>query len=188
MKRPWTDADVAQLAALMKTGTSWRAIGAHLNRTKDAAQMKAAELKLGPKPYKGNKSPVWALIVKIGQDKRPRTVHELVLLTRATRVCIDRLMKERHEAGKAHVGDWIRSRKGPPKPMWLPYAGKDAPKPYVPTAAERQSARMRRMKEEDPLRYKAIVDRCTVRRRLKKGVVTQQHPVLQALFGIGSQA
>ncbi|PLP96944.1 hypothetical protein CYJ10_29315 [Cupriavidus pauculus] len=176
---------MAQLAALMKTGTSWRAIGAHLHRTKDAAQMKAAELKLGPKPYTGNKSPVWSLIVKIGQDKQPRSVHELVKMTRATRVCIDRLMKERHEAGLAHVGDWLRSRRGPPKPLWVPFPGKDAPKPYVATPSERACARMRRMKEEDPLRYKAIIARCSLRRRLKKGLGAKQHAVVQALFGMG---
>lgn len=188
MKRPWTDADEAQLVALMRTDLSWRAIGAHLDRTQSAVQMKAAEMGLGPKPYTGNKSPVWALMVRICEDGRPRTVHELVKLTGASRVCVDRLMKERHAAGLAHAAGWIRSRRGPPKPLWLPCAGKDAPKPHVPTAAERQSARIRKMREEDPLRYKAIVDRCVVRRRLKKGTVTAQHPVLQALFGMGVSA
>ncbi|MFS8978248.1 hypothetical protein PO002_27695 [Cupriavidus necator] len=45
---------------------------------------------------------------------------------------------------------------------------------------------MQRMKEEDPLRYKSIVDRCTLRRRMKKGVVAQQHRLVQALFGMGA--
>lgn len=186
--RTWKPKEMAELAAMVSTNLSWSVIGAHFNRTPQAAQMKAASMGLGPKPYKGNRSPAWALIVHICKDRRPRSVHELVKLTGATRVCIDRLMKDRHDAGQAHVGDWLRSRKGPPAPLWLPVPGVDAPKPAPLRNADRQRERMRRMKKDDPLRYKAILDRTTVRRRLRKGVVTPQHPLIQALFGMEAPA
>ncbi|WP_137923932.1 hypothetical protein [Cupriavidus sp. 2SB] len=188
MSRQWTDEEKAKLVVLVGQGLKWWDIGFQLGRTGDAVQMMAGSMKLGPKPFKGKRSAVWRLMVRICADGRPRTVHELVALTGASRVCIDRLMKEGHADGEAHTAGWLKSRRGPPKPLWLPVPGTDAPKPYVPTASERQCARMRRMKEEDPLRYKAIIDRCTLRRKLKRGVVAQQHPVVQALFGMGVAA
>lgn len=188
MTTMWTEAEMVKLTELVSQGLKWWEIGFQLGRSGNAVQMKAASMNLGPKPFKGKRSPVWRLIVKICADGRPRTVHELAAVTGASRVHVDCLMKEHHAAGEAHRAAWLKSRRGPPKPLWLPVAGKDAAKPYVPTAAERQCARMRRMKEEDPLRYKAIVDRCTLRRKLKRGAVSQQHPVVQALFGMGMSA
>jgi len=184
----WTEEEMGTLASLVWAGLSWCVIGAHLNRSGSAVQNKAAALELGPKPHKGNRSPVWSLIVRICADGRPRTVHELVEITGASRVCIDRLMKERHDAKQAHVAKWNTLHRGPAAPLWLPVPGKDATRPRARSQAQRQRDRMRRMKEEDPLRYKAIIDRTTIRRRLRKGAVTPQHPVIQALFGMGAAA
>ncbi|GEM_PF-3213411 len=184
----WTDEDKEKLRSLVLTRASWHIIGAHLNRSGAAAQLKAAELGLGPKPRSGNRSPVWALIVRICSDGRPRTVHELVQLTGATRVCIDRLMKDRHEVGQAHTAGWIHRLRGPAAPVWLPVPGKNVARPRARSHAERQRDRVRRMKEDDPLAYKALIDRATVRRRFRRGTVTQQHAVIQAMFGMGAPA
>lgn len=181
----WTEEEVAKLRELLTVDRTYQSIGAELGRSKDAVQMKAASLGFGPKPFKGNKSPVWPFIVKLCSDGRPRTVHELIEQTGVSRVCIDRLMKDREKEGLAHVARWQRNRRGPPTPFWLAVPGKSVPKPKAVSPSERQCARMRRMKEEDPLRYKAIVDRATIRRKMKRGVLAHQHPIVQALFGMG---
>lgn len=188
MARPWTKEEEAKLRRLFRSDTTFDVIGAELGRTRHAVRMKAEYLGLGPKPYTGNRSPVWSLIVRICQDGRPRTVHELAALTKATRVCVDRLMNDRLAAGQAHVPKWDRQRRGPALPYWLPVPGKSAPRPVPRTSAERQREVIRRMREEDPLRYKALVDRAALRQREKRGVVAQQHPVIQALFGMGAPA
>ncbi|CAG9177704.1 hypothetical protein [Cupriavidus pampae] len=187
MNAPWTDEDELRLAELVRTGMAWWEIGARLDRTGPACQQKASELNLGLKPYTGNRSVLWTAIVIICSDGRPRTVHDLVRLTGGSRPAIDAIMKKRRASGNAHVADWARSLKGPAKPLWLPEPGIDAPKLHTLTKAERQLARMHRIKREDPLGYKAILDRTVVRRRLKKGTVTQQHPLVQALFGMGAR-
>jgi len=185
----WTPEDEGKLRELYSPTKTFKEIGDQLGRSKDAVQMKAAELGLGPKPYKGYRSTIWPLIEEICKDGRARTVHELAALTGASRVAIDRLMKDRHDDGLAHVADWLPTERGPKAPLWLPVPGKDAKRPKATTPAERQAARMRRMKEEDPLRYKAIIDRCTIRRKLKKGLVlAHQHPIVHALFGMGAPA
>lgn len=183
----WTADEEATLRRLVAEGLTYRAIGLALNRSESGVQYKAARLKLGPKPYTGNRSPIWSLILNVCADGQARTVHELATLTGASRTCIDHLMKTRLDAGKAHVPKWDRIPRGPAMPYWLPFPGKSAPRPLQRTAAERQNARMQRMREEDPLQYKAIVARCSVRRRIKAGKVTRQHPLIQALFGMGQQ-
>lgn len=188
MARTWSPEETAELARLIRTDLSWCVIGARLGRTGPAVHMKAVSMGLGPKPYTGNRSPVWSLIQKICKDGSPRTVHELAKLTGATRVCVDRLMHDRLGAGQAHVGKWERQRRGPALPYWLPIPGKSVPRPVPLTSAERQREVIRRMKEEDPLKYKALIDRTVLRQRRKRGVVVQQHPVLQALFGMGAPA
>jgi hypothetical protein len=185
----WTPEDEAKLRELYSPTRTFKEIGDQLGRSKDAVQMKAAEMGLGPKPYKGYRSTIWPLIEEICKDGRARTVHELVELTGASRVSIDKLLKDRHGDGLAHVVRWRPNPHGQATPLWLPVPGKDAKRPKVVTPSERQAERMRRMREEDPLRYKAIIDRCAIRRKLKKhGVLAQQHPLVQALFGMGAQA
>ncbi|QEZ47197.1 hypothetical protein [Cupriavidus oxalaticus] len=183
MARRWTQDEEAMLISLTRSDLSWRVIGAHLNRSAEAVQVKAKSLKLGPKPYTGNKSPTWSLVIQICADGRARTVHELAKLTGTSRISLDRILKDRAEAGLAHVAAWQR-RWGPPTPLWLPEPGKNAAKPKARTHCQRERDRMRRMKEDDPLRYKAIIDRASARRAMRKGKVAQQHPLVQALFGM----
>jgi hypothetical protein len=183
----WTAEDEAKLREMWATGASFCAIGAELNRSGDAVFQKGKTLGLGSKPCADQRSPVWAFIVRVCADGRARSVHELIEVTGAARVTIDHLMRRRSAAGQAHVARWEK-RWGAPTPYWLPVPGKNAPKPRVKTHSERQRDRMRRLKEEDPLQYKAIVDRKTVRRALSRGTVRQQHEVVRAMFGMGAPA
>ncbi|MNT24102.1 hypothetical protein D3C72_1595570 [compost metagenome] len=95
------------------------------------------------------------------------------------------LRKER--AGEAHVVGWEK-RAGAPIPYWLPFPGKSKSKPRALTNAERNRARWARIKEEDPLRHKAMVERNSINRARRKGSVRKQHAVVQALFGMGAAA
>lgn len=185
MAKRWTEEEMERLRALWRGELSLRVIGGHMGRSAEAIFRKAKDLGLGSKPYEGNKSPYWALIVRICQDGRARTVHELAAETGASRFTVDGLMKQREAAGLAHVVRWER-RWGPPTPYWLPQPGASARKPKARTHNERQKALMRRMKDEDPLKYKAIIERKTLRRAQKLGVVPRQHAVVQAMYGIGS--
>lgn len=182
----WTDEDKAKLKAMAEAGVAWRIIGAHLGRSGEAAFNKAKLMGLGPKPFTGNQSPAWAAIVRVCQDGRPRTVHELCKATGNARITIDALMKKRKALGQAHVARWER-RAGCPVPYWIPTPGVSARKPKPLSQNDREKARIERMKADDPLRYKAYLERKRLRTALRRGVTTPQHEVVRALFGMGAQ-
>lgn len=179
----WTDEELATLRRLWSEGHSFRVIGAHLNRSGDAVYRKGKELGLGAKPLaQTDRSPTWALIRRLCADGRPRTVHEIARLTGAGRSTVDQLFKKHRSAGDAHVVTWDR-RCGAPVPYWLPEPGKSAKRPKVMTSTERARLARKRMKEEDPLRYKLMIDRNTINRARRNGTVPRQHRVMNALFG-----
>lgn len=186
MVKRWTEEEMDLLRTLHDRGDlSLREIGARLGRSAPAIQDKAQKMGLGPKAFTGNRSAVWSYVVKLCADRRPRSVHELAQLTGASRGRIDKMMRDRRAAGQAHHAGWQRHTSGWPSPRWLPFPGKDVPRPAPISGAERQRDRMRRMKEEDPLRYKAIIERTVIRRRMRDGIVTPQHEVVRAMFGMG---
>ncbi|SPR97366.1 hypothetical protein [Cupriavidus taiwanensis] len=183
----WTVEDVARLRSLWTTGKSFRVIGAELGRSIESVYRKGKDLGLGSKPFQGETSPTWLLLIRVCQDRRGRTVHEMVKVSGASRHTIDALMRTKEAAGAAHVVDW-KKRSGSPIPLWLPFPGKSKPKPRAMTNTERCRARRARLREEDPLAYKALIDRNTVNRARRNGSVRKQHSVVRALFGMGAPA
>ncbi|GLC92333.1 hypothetical protein Tamer19_17410 [Cupriavidus sp. TA19] len=183
----WTNEEEARLRQLWTTGKSLKVIGAELGRTADAAYRKGKAMGLGSKPFEGETSPTWMLLTRVCRDRRGRTVHEMAQATGTSRYTIDQLMRRKEKAGEAHVADWEK-RPGAPIPYWLPFPGKSKPKPRALTNTERNRALRARIREEDPLRYKAMIDRATVNRSRRNGTVRKQHLVVRALFGLGRPA
>lgn len=181
----WTKEEEGRLRELWASGKSFKVIGAELGRSGDAAFRKGKAMGLGSKPFDGDMSPTWALLLRVCQDRRARTVHEMAQITGTSRSTIDHLMLRKERAGEAHVANWGK-RPGAPIPYWLPFPGKSKPKPRAMTNAERNRARYARLKEEDPLRLKAIVERNSLNRAQRNGTVRQQHAVVRALFGMGA--
>ena len=183
----WTAEEEAKLRELWNSGKSFRQIGAELGRSGEAAYRKGLLLGLGSKPFTGDPSPTWALIVRVCADRRARTVHELAEAIGTSRHTIDYLMRTREEKGEAHVGDWQR-RPGSPVPCWLPFPGKSRPKPRRLTNTERNRALRARIKEEDPIRYKAMMDRNTLKRAARNGTIPKRRGLLLAMYGRGAAA
>ncbi|AGW94614.1 hypothetical protein N234_31700 [Ralstonia pickettii DTP0602] len=183
----WGKEEVARLRKLWESGKSFRMIGAELGRSIESVYRKGKALGLGSKPFEGETSPTWMLLTRVCQDRRGRTVHEMAKITGASRHTIDQMFLRKERAGEAHVARW-EQRPGAPIPYWLPFPGKSKPKPRRLTNTERSRVQRARMREEDPLRYKAMIDRNTVNRALRNGTVRKQHAVVQALFGMGGRA
>ncbi len=183
----WTKEEEALLRQLWSSGKSFKVIGAELGRSREAAYRKGISMGLGSKPFDGETSPTWLLLVRVCQDRRGRTVHEMARITGTSRHTIDHLMRRKEAAGEAHVVGW-RKRSGSPVPHWLPFPGVSKPKPRALTNTERNRRLRDRLREDDPLRYKAMIDRNSVKRAARKGTVKKQHAVVQALFGMGVSA
>ncbi|KWR88793.1 hypothetical protein [Cupriavidus sp. IDO] len=183
----WTVEDEGKLRELWTSGKSFRVIGAELDRSAESVYRKGKDLGLGSKPFQGETSPTWLLLTRVCQDRRGRTVHEMAQIAGASRHTIDGLMRNKEAAGEAHVMGW-KKRAGSPIPLWLPFPGKSKPKPAAMTNTERCRARRARLKEDDPLAYKAMIDRNTLNRARRVGSVRKQHSVVRALFGMGVRA
>lgn len=183
----WTPEEEAKLRELWDSGKSFREIGAILGRSGEAAYRKGVSMKLGSKPFGGDPSPTWALIVRICSDRRPRSVHEIAEAAGTSRHTVDYLMRTREEEGRAHVADW-KKRPGSPIPYWLPLPGKSKPRPRSLTNTERNRAWRAKLRDEDPLAYKALIDRNTVNRARRMGTVPKPPKLLRALFASGVTA
>lgn len=180
--RLWSPDDEAKLQMMVAQHMAWRIIGAHLGRSGQAVFNKAKAMGLGPKPFTGDLSVAWAVIVRVCSDGRARNAHELMAATGNGRATIDALMKKRIGQGRAHVARWD-PRPGCPVPYWLPVPGRNAQKPKAKTSLERERARIERMKRDDPLRYDAYLAKKRVRTQLsRRGAAVQQHDVVRALF------
>lgn len=184
MSPRWTLDEEQKLRDLVATGQSYRVIGAHLGRSGDTVFHKAKAMGLGPKPLMGERSPTWIAILRICADGIPRTVHELAKATGAARHTVDCLFWERKKAKQAHVVRW-QTGHGAPVPYWLPVPGRSAQRPRVLTPAQ-QSKRFRdRLRENDPIAYRAYLARSATRAALRSGKVKPQHAIVRALFGMG---
>ncbi|MGT2429268.1 hypothetical protein ACU4HD_12070 [Cupriavidus basilensis] len=182
----WTAEEEAKLRELWVTGQSFRVIGAHLGRAGDAVYRKGREMGLGSKPLATERSPTWVMIQRIAADGVPRTVHEFASLTGAARHTIDCLFKKRAGMGEAHIARW-RKRQGTPIPHWLPTAGKDAQRPVVPSIAERARRLRARMREEDPIAYRAMLSRNSLRRSIKTGALARRSKAPMSVFSVANE-
>ncbi|WP_434033576.1 SANT/Myb-like DNA-binding domain-containing protein [Cupriavidus sp. a3] len=180
----WTPEEEQKLRELVATGQSYRVIGAHLGRAGDTVFAKAKAMGLGPKPLTGERSPTWIAILRICADGIPRTVHELAKATGAARHTVDCLFWERKKAKQAHVVRWLTGH-GAPVPYWLPVQGRSARRPPTLTPAQVSKRFRDRLRENDPIAYRAYLARTTTRAALKAGRVKPQHAIVRALFGMG---
>lgn len=82
-----------------------------------------------------------------------------------TRPSVDRALASMRDRGLVHIVRYDRGADGPPKPVWIAGPGKDAARPAPLTRSQRAKRIRDRLREEDPLQYKAVVARGNLRRR-----------------------
>lgn len=82
-----------------------------------------------------------------------------------SRPSVDRALLSMRDRGLVHIVRYDRGADGPPKPVWIAGPGQDATRPAPMSKTECARIRRNRLREEDPLKYKAIIARDNLRRR-----------------------